>query len=349
MHFSPHLLASTIGSMPHSHPTEAVDFVLAHFKEIPCWPQLPKKTYLENMYVQYSENMPGVVVEEGGKRIFINIEDNFEKRLEIFYSKYLEEDIDYFSISEAYASGLYEFKKRILASDNKNIQYIKGQIVGPISFALTVCDQKRQAVYYNEQVLDTVLKLLSIKARWQIGFLKELGKEIIIFLDEPYLTSVGSAYVSIEKNKLIGNLNEVIDIIHKEGALSGIHCCGNTDWSIVSSTNVDIISFDAYNYADTILLYPDDIKKFIERKGILAWGIVPTDTNALKETRDSLEVKIEGWLEKLSRKGILRETLIGQSMLTPACGTGSLDTELAEHILVLTADLSDFLRSKYPS
>ncbi len=349
MNFTPRLLASAIGSMPQPQPKEAVDFVLTRFKEIPCWPQLPKKTYLENMYVQYSENMPGVVVDKDEKRIFINIEENFEEKLEIFYSKYLEEDIDYFSISENYASGLYEFKRRFLASADKNAQYIKGQIVGPVSFGLTVCDQKRQAVYYNEQVLDAVLKLLSIKARWQIGFLKELGKKIIIFLDEPYLTSVGSAYVSIEKNKLIGNLNEVIDTIHKEDAISGIHCCGNTDWSIVSSTNVDIISFDAYNYADTILLYPDDIKKFIERGGVLAWGVVPTDTNALKETRDSLSIRIEEWLEKLSLKGISREALINQSMLSPSCGTGTLDIELAEHILALTADLSDFLRSKYIS
>ncbi|MBM3253848.1 MAG: hypothetical protein FJZ16_06330 [Candidatus Omnitrophica bacterium] len=347
MHFAPRLSASAIGSMPHADVKEAVDFVLTHFKEIPCWPQLPKKSYYENMYVQFSQAMPNVVVDKEQKRIFINTEKNLEEKLEVFYSKYLEGDLGYFSIGEDFASGLYEFKRRFLTSGIKDTRYIKGQIVGPISFGLTVCDQIRQSVYYNEQILDVIIKMLSLKAKWQIRFLKELKKEIVIFLDEPYLTSVGSAYVAINRDKLISNLNEIIDVIHAEGAISGIHCCGNTDWSIVASTKTDIISFDAYNYADTVLLYPDSISKFMERQGVLAWGIVPTDSNALKENKDSLSKNIEGWVNKLKEKGIKRDTIINQSMITPSCGTGSLDEELSEHILLLTTSLSDFIRTRY--
>ncbi len=347
MNFTPRFLASIIGSVPYTDASEATDVISGYFKEIPCWPQLPKRSYCENMYAQFSENMPGITIDKEHKKIFINTHENFEEALELFYSKYLAEDINYFSISEDYAAGLYEFKRRFLELGSREAKYIKGQIVGPVSFALTVCDQLRQSLYYNEQALDASIKLLSLKAKWQIEFLRELKKDIIIFLDEPYLSSVGSAYVSIEKGKLISDLNEIIDAIHQAGAITGIHCCGNTDWSIIASTKTDIISFDAYNYSDTVLLYPDDINNFITRGGVLAWGLVPTDSNVLKESSQSLLKNIEECFNRLKNKGIKEASLISQSMITPGCGTGSLDIGLSERILKLTSEVSVALRSRY--
>ncbi|MFH0838799.1 MAG: methionine synthase [Candidatus Omnitrophota bacterium] len=346
MNFKPFLSASIIGSVPYRAAVEAVDFVVAHFDTIPCWPQLPRKSYYENMYVQFAERLPGIVIEEDKKRIFVNTNDRFEEQLEIFYSKYLAGDIEYFLVSETYAAGLYEFKKRLLTSA-LSTPYVKGQLVGPVSFALTVTDEKRQALYYNEQALDAVIKLLSLKAKWQIRFLRGLSKEIIMFLDEPYLASVGSAYIAIEKNKLISNLNEVIDSIHQEGALAGIHCCGNTDWSIITSTRVDIVSFDSYNYADTLLLYPEDLRVFIERGGVLAWGIVPTDENVLRESKDSLSKNIQNYFTRCAQKGISMDLITNQSMITPSCGTGTLQKELSERILLLACELSHFLQRNY--
>jgi len=34
--------------------------------EMPAWPQLPVRNWLESMYVQYSERLPGAVVDRGG-------------------------------------------------------------------------------------------------------------------------------------------------------------------------------------------------------------------------------------------------------------------------------------------
>ncbi|GAH14871.1 unnamed protein product, partial [marine sediment metagenome] len=51
------------------------------------------------------------------------------------------------------------------------------------------------------------------------------------------------------------------------------------------STKIDILSFDAYNYAQSLSLYPSEVKSFLDRKGNIAWGIVPNDELLLaKET-----------------------------------------------------------------
>ncbi len=56
-------LPTVIGSMPHTDPAAACSLVTRFLKDIPAWPQLPNRSFLENMYVQYSQGFPGVVVE----------------------------------------------------------------------------------------------------------------------------------------------------------------------------------------------------------------------------------------------------------------------------------------------
>ena len=72
------------------------------------------------------------------------------------------------------------------------------------------------------------------------------------------------------------SLDEVIDAVHAQGALAGVHVCANTDWSLLLDSQVDIINFDAYGYFDKFVLYGDLLKQFIASGRYLAWGLVPT-------------------------------------------------------------------------
>ena len=61
-------LATAVGSLPQTDPQEACSLILANLPDIPVWPQLPKRSFLENMYVQYSGGFPGVKVEDERSR-----------------------------------------------------------------------------------------------------------------------------------------------------------------------------------------------------------------------------------------------------------------------------------------
>jgi len=107
---------------------------------------------------------------------------------------------------------------------------------------------------------------------------------------------------------------------------------------------VDIISFDAHDYGETIGYYADQVRGFLGRGGILAWGIVPTSERIREHTPESLVKKLEGLVKNLASKGIDENLLWEQCLVTPSCGTGSLSVELAEEIFRQLSEVSRLLR-----
>jgi methionine synthase II (cobalamin-independent) len=160
------------------------------------------------------------------------------------------------------------------------------------------------------------------------------------------MAAFGSIGVLLSKERIINLLDEVFGGI---SGLKGVHCCGNTDWSVLLETSADIISFDAYNYAQSLSLYPAEVKKFLERKGAIAWGIIPNDEELLaKESVASLKDRLEEAMAPFTRKGIRFQQLIEQGLLTPSCGLASLATkEASAQALELLAELSIKIRKRY--
>jgi len=333
---------TVIGSMPHTDPTVACSQIAHYLKDIPAWPQLPRRSFLENMYVQYSQGFPGVVVNEAEKKIHVNRHQDLTRSLEQLYSAFLGNKVDEFAISADYAAGLHRF----LALDNLSPRAVKGHVTGPVTWGLTVVDEEGKGVLYDDTLGDAVPKLLRLKTVWQERKLKKLCRRTIIFIDEPYMSAFGSVSVMLSREKVVSLLNEVFGGI--EG-LKGVHCCGNTDWSVILGSNVDIISFDAYNYARSLSLYPEAVKKFFDRDGTVAWGIVPNEAEALnRESVASLKDRLEEAMAPFTRKGVPFRQLIAQGLLTPSCGLASLATEeAAASALGLLAGLSEQIRKRY--
>ncbi len=224
---------------------------------------------------------------------------------------------------------------------------IKGQIVGPITLAGTLRGKDEIPILHNPTLFDTVVKLLAMKARWQIETYAAFNVPKIIFLDEPYLSSYGSAFASLKKEQVVDSLNEIFEAIHQGGALAGIHCCGNTDWPMLMETQVDILNFDAFGYMDAILIYKHEIGSFLERGGYLAWGIVPTTDSINEATVNGLFDTLASAVDQLVDKGIERGLIIDNSLITPSCGTGSLSIGEAEKSMNMTHDLSMMIRERF--
>jgi methionine synthase II (cobalamin-independent) len=325
------------GSLPHTDPSVACQLVLDTL-DIPTWPQLPRRSFLENMYVQFSEGFPGVVV--ANEWIYVNRDQDLDPDLERLYLAYLTNDLDYAAITPDYAAGLSHF----LQLDLGGPSLVKGQVTGPVSWGLTVVDQGRRPILYEDVLAEAVAKHLRLKASWVEQQLLTLSSETIIFVDEPYMSSFGSAFVSLSHDQVETLMEEVFAGI--EG-WKGVHCCGNTDWALLLSTSMDILNLDAYEYAETLALYPEEVGAFLERGGCIGWGIVPASDQALDETADSLVDRFHEALGLLTAKGLHRDDLLAAALITPSCGCGSLAVETAERVFELTGEVSRALQERY--
>ncbi|MEK7241501.1 MAG: hypothetical protein AAB048_01855, partial [Planctomycetota bacterium] len=108
------------------------------------------------------------------------------------------------------------------------------------------------------------------------------------------------------------------------------------------------LCFDAFFFMDKVLCYSQDLKDFLERGGVLSWGIVPTTSEALKDvTLEVLTKKMEEGIKQLSQKGMARELVLERSILTPSCGTGTLTIAESEKAMDLNYQLSLRLKERY--
>jgi hypothetical protein len=55
------LLTTAMAVMPHTDSTRALEAALS--LDIQFWPQLPRLSYYEDMYVQASEHFPGILLD----------------------------------------------------------------------------------------------------------------------------------------------------------------------------------------------------------------------------------------------------------------------------------------------
>ena len=326
-----------IGSTPHIRPQEACDLIEAVF-DIPFWPQLPKHSFLEAMIPQYAEGMPFLKIDGERQKIFI--ERDASDDLERFYESHTAGTR--IAISEDYAAGLHAFLKSV---KHRKFKVLKGHITGPLTFTLGLKDSKGMSIYFDEELREIGSLLLQAKARWQVDILKQFADDVVIFIDEPIFSAIGSSsYLGVNEDEIIRMLGDSVSAIEGAGGISGIHCCGKADWKMILKSGVRILNFDAFDYFDTFAIYSDIIKDFLDSGGYLAWGIVPTSDDVASVTDTEVSKLMKERVAKL-HKLTASDLVYTQSLITPSCGTGSRTIEEATKIFQLTMRVKEAMVS----
>lgn len=333
--------ATGVGSVPFLDVEASCRDILTYFPKIPFWPQFVKKNLFEDMAIQVSEGLPLIEINSEKRSLYINHLEGSHSELASFYEHFMAEDVNHFAFSPKHAAGIFKLLDLIDNKEDSDTSFIKGQIVGPITFAGSLLDKAGKTALYNNEIMDMIVKGLAMKALWAVKKMSHAKRKTIIFIDEPYLSGFGSAFTPIQRQDVVAAIKEIIDYLRsRTDTLIGIHCCGNTDWSMILETGIDIVNFDAFDYMDYFLLYKKSIAEFIENGGTIAWGIVPTTSYTGKETVGDLRKRLERGLNIIQEWGISKKTVSERSILTPACGVGTLEPTVAKKILELLAGLS---------
>ncbi|MCP4574878.1 MAG: hypothetical protein GY846_01135 [Deltaproteobacteria bacterium] len=333
-------MATGIGSVPFLEVEATCREIIRFFPHMPFWPQFVKRSYLEDMSVQYSEGLPLLSVDREKRSLTVSNSGERESELVNFYERFFSGDLESFAISEPYAPGLYTLMATLNEIKSDQTHYIKGQTVGPITFTSGILGLDGRPVIHDPELSEAFVRGLAIKALWQVRILEKSGRRPVIFLDEPSLSGFGSAFSSIQRHDVVDKLQMMISYLRdKSDCLVGIHCCGNTDWSMIMAARPDIINFDAFEFIEHFLLYPDLIAGFLREGGTIAWGIVPTSGFTGQESEKDLLKKVGGGIKKIAEKGLSPQTIVERSIFTPSCGMGSMDPANARSAMNLLARL----------
>jgi hypothetical protein len=336
-------LATTgIGSVPFTDPQETVALVLEAMPQIPYWPQMVRLGYLEDMTAQAARGLPALKVDEVNRTVAMDPDLPRDEALAQFYEVVLSGDLTPFAFAAEDARGFFALLKAV-ASQGKACPALKGQLSGPVTFAGVVKGAAGKPILYDRELTQAVCAGLARKVAWQAEKFRELGKAPIVFLDEPFLTGFGSAYLPISKDEVAEILTQTLE--EARGAAGGpvtlgIHCCGNTDWSLLLNIPIDILSFDSYGFFESLRLYGQALSNYMARGGWLAWGLVPTNEDFRHETPDSLWRRFQAQVTQLTADmhwGL--KEILAQSLLTPACGTGYMSPDDGRRVLTTLKEL----------
>lgn len=324
-----------IGSLPHREPRDACALILETF-DIPFWPQLPRISFKEFMVPQYSEGMPFFRLDADKQTFWVERNDSDE--LERFYESWTDQSR--IAISQDYARGLHVFLDAI---KHRKTRQLKGHVTGPLTFTLGLKDVSGKPVFYDEELREVSLMLLKAKVLWQADLLKNQAGDVLIFIDEPILSALGtSSYLGVDSAEALRLLQEMAACVRGAGCIPGIHCCGNADWPLVMQTGAEVISFDAFDYAETLALYPEALTRYLEEGKRLAWGIIPTSDAITLVSTTTVRERFDRGMQRLA--GQVAESLLKAGIiLTPSCGTGSRTVEETIKVFQLLIRLKESL------
>jgi hypothetical protein len=332
------LLTTAMAVMPHRDVNRALEIALS--LDVPFWPQLPHYRYYEDMYVQASEHFPGIILDSEKRTLRFSME-KFTNELEETLTHF--DDPEYFDISETYSDVYHRF----LQLDLANYPAIRGQLEGPVSFGFNIVDQDNRPILFDETVRSFLIEFLARRINVQLRKLKKKNPNAFMFIDEPGLQFIFSALSGYGDVAARTDMEHFFSLIERP---RGIHLCGNPDWDFLLGLDLDILSLDVYSNGEVFISYAPSIKKFLDREGMLVWGIVPTNTEPFeKETSASLEHRLTTMWSLLEKKGIDLNMLTAQSMLSPAtCCLVNPDREkTVEQAFKTLKDLSLKLREKH--
>lgn len=335
-------LTTAMGILPHDNIADALKVSLS--VDIAFWPQLPRYSFYEDMYVQVSENFPGIRLDEEKRLIRLDTAD-FYRQLPDYALR--SEDEDTYKLSGKYTAALDAF----LQEDLSGHKLVRGQSIGPVSYGLKITDENLKPIIYNDDLRLFLFDFIARKVNRQYRQLLEVHPRPFVWVDEPGLEMLFSSFTGYSSDRAHRDFQAFLDLL--EGPRS-VHLCGNPDWSfLLTGLDLDILSLDIFGNGHIFTRYVGEIKAFLERGAIISWGIVPTLTEELEELETAavchLVEKLEEYWRFLDSRGISLDLILDRAWLAPArcCLINPDGAKSVERAFHFVSQMAALLREKH--
>ncbi len=309
--------ATAIGSLPLDDPEEAARFVLAALPRLPAMPSLPGRRPSESMLAQAAAGLRGVSVDDDGALTVsaadLDVTDPFA---------------DDGGVGGAAFASFQAFLRQLEGREGP----IKLQATGPVTLGRALQDAGAPS--------DVAFPLAGAAVRARVEALLAATRAaapvapLVLFVDEPGLSGSAHPRFPLDREQTVRLLAETLASVEVD-AVSGVHCCGTPDWSLVTQAGPRVLSAPV---SGALVTHAETLGRFLDRGGWIAWGAIPTD-EPVGDTGDGLWRRLSDLWCALVRSGCDAGRLRRQALVTPACGLAGHGPTQAERSLRLASEL----------
>ena len=340
-HQKPCFTGTMMGVVPYRDMDRAARIILECFPEAPCLPIMTRS-------IRWMlEGIPCLVFDRKRRIVYFDLSPEREGEIVDFYERYEAQELDYFATSLEIAPFLHQMIARLRDHRPPGLKWVVFHTAGPLLLGDTLKQADGTPSIHNETLRDVLIKGMNMKARWLVEKIKTEIPHVEVIADLPETT-----LVTFTSSAGTGSRAEVIEGINLSfenlNCVTWVHCCANIDWSLLTDSDVHVINFDAYQHAENVALYAKNLATFLERGGMLGWGIVPVVGEHLREeTAKSLIQRLERNMDLLVKQGLDEKILAERSWVLPSCETVLLTPEESDRALKITNKISRAMREKY--
>lgn len=305
--------ATGIGSLAHLDPGAAARFALEAFPTLPAVPSLPRRSPWEGILGQVATAIPGVGITASG--------DVVVDRSRFDPDAPARPDLD----GEAFV-GLRAIVQ--VAPERP----LKAQLVGPVTLATAL---QRAGVEAGPALVAATQASGAVAA----AILDRLGatrqQPAVLFVDEPGLVGLDHAGFPFAVDDAVDAVSTVLATCGSR-AVTGVHCCGPTDWAAVRSAGPTVLSLPV---DDAVTAAAPVLAAHLDGGGWVAWGAVPTH-GPVGTSADPLWRRLAAaWCDVLGA-GADPQLLRARALVTPACGLAGHGLSQARRAVALTCELA---------
>lgn len=317
-------LATSIGSLPHYDPSDAVDFILRHQHRLPAAPTLPARSRHEGMIAQAAHGVPGVRVEADGSITIDHRSLDPEAPL----------------TDPGFGSDAFVGLRAFLTAVADRRGPVKVSLTGPVTFGV--------ALYLAGVEAPLAFRVAASAVRQRARALVEYvasrvpQAQLVAFVDEPAMGSAMLPEFPLEPLDAVDLTSGALAALEHD-AITGLHCCGQADWRLLMQAGPQILSLPLDGGIEHAA---GATAQFLERGGWIAWGAVPTD-RPVGTTVDRLWRQLSLlWCTLVTDGGADAVRLRTQAMITPACGLWRHGIPQAEQVLSFANRLAERLHDQ---
>lgn len=324
--------ATAIGSLPHRQVDAGVAVALAACPELPAAPSLPRLDPREGMLAQGAWGLRGVDVAPDGSLVVTGELDPGDP---------FRDDAPPDGPDGADPAGIdgpgFAATRAFLDAVRHRTAPIKLQVTGPVTLGLGLV----AAGVHPDRAFATA----SAAVRRRVAALLDAATRTaplaskVVFVDEPGLVALSDPGFPMPADAAVDLVSGALAAI-EPFAVTGLHCCGDTDWRLALATGPQILSLPADS---RVTDHAGAIGVHLDRGGWIAWGAVPTNRPVGTEPGRQWRTLSDTWCE-LVQRGCDGLRLRDQALVTPECGLAGHDPVQAELLLSLSVELAERVR-----